>query len=44
MALVNSSATKVNSYSYDPYGIQLSATQRGVANPWRYASGFFDPR
>ncbi|MDP9796782.1 YD repeat-containing protein [Catenuloplanes nepalensis] len=44
VALVNSSATKVNSYSYDPYGIQLSATQRGVANPWRYASGFFDPR
>jgi RHS repeat-associated protein len=41
VGLVNGSATKVNSYSYDPYGKQLSATQQ-VANPWRYAAGFFD--
>jgi hypothetical protein len=41
VALVNSSASKVNSYSYDPYGVQLSASQQ-IANPWRYASGYYD--
>jgi RHS repeat-associated protein len=41
VGLVNGSATKVNSYSYDPYGVQLSASQQ-VANPWRYASGYYD--
>ena len=41
VGLVNGSATKVNSYSYDPYGSQLSASQQ-VANPWRYASGSYD--
>ncbi|WP_431944004.1 RHS repeat-associated core domain-containing protein [Micromonospora marina] len=41
VGVVNGSATKVNSYSYDPYGIQLSASQR-VSNPWRYAAGQFD--
>ena len=41
IGLVNSSATKVNSYSYDPSGVQLSASET-VANPWRYASGLFD--
>lgn len=38
---VNTTATKVNSYSYDPYGKQLSATET-IANPWRYASGYYD--
>jgi RHS repeat-associated protein len=41
VGLVNSSGSKVNAYSYDPYGVQLSATE-AVANPWRYVSGFFD--
>jgi RHS repeat-associated protein len=41
VGLLNGSATKVNSYSYDPYGKQLSAAQQ-VANPWRYAGGFYD--
>ncbi|MCG5472889.1 DUF6531 domain-containing protein [Micromonospora sp. LAH09] len=41
VGLVNSSATKVNSYSYDPYGVQLSASQQ-IANPWRYVSGHYD--
>jgi RHS repeat-associated protein len=41
VGLVNSSGSKVNSYSYDPYGMQLSATGT-VANPWRYAGGQFD--
>lgn len=41
MGLVNGSATKVNSYSYDPYGVQLSASQQ-IANPWRYAFGMYD--
>ncbi|MFI7591238.1 RHS repeat-associated core domain-containing protein [Micromonospora sp. NPDC049359] len=41
VGLVNGSAAKVNSYSYDPYGIQLSASQQ-VSNPWRYASGHLD--
>jgi RHS repeat-associated protein len=41
VGLVNDSATKVNSYSYDPYGVQLSASQQ-IANPWRYASGHLD--
>jgi len=41
VGLVNDAATKVDSYSYDPYGKQLSATQQ-IANPWRYASGHYD--
>ncbi|MFI5934130.1 RHS repeat-associated core domain-containing protein [Actinoplanes sp. NPDC051494] len=41
VGLVNSTATKVNSYSYDAYGVQLSATQQ-ISNPWRYASGYYD--
>ncbi|WP_436521562.1 RHS repeat-associated core domain-containing protein [Actinoplanes sp. HUAS TT8] len=41
VALVDTSATKVNSYTYDPYGVPLSASQQ-VANPWRYVSGFYD--
>ncbi|HWG98468.1 MAG TPA: RHS repeat-associated core domain-containing protein [Pilimelia sp.] len=41
VGLVNTAANKVNIYSYDPYGIQLSATQQ-IANPWRYASGHYD--
>ena len=40
MGLINSSGVKVNSYSYDPYGKQMSITQT-VSNPWRYASGFY---
>jgi RHS repeat-associated protein len=41
VGLVNASGSKVNSYSYDPYGTQLSASGT-VANPWRYASGQLD--
>ncbi|MEU4618519.1 RHS repeat-associated core domain-containing protein [Actinoplanes sp. NPDC023801] len=41
VGLVNTSGAKVNSYSYDPYGNQLSASQQ-IHNPWRYASGFYD--
>ncbi len=41
VGVVNSSATKVNSYSYDPYGKQTAASQQ-IANPWRYASGYYD--
>lgn len=41
VSLVNGSAVQVNSYSYDPYGVALSASQQ-VANPWRYAAGYFD--
>jgi hypothetical protein len=41
VGLVNTHASKVNSYSYDPYGKQLTATG-AVVNPWRYASGYYD--
>jgi RHS repeat-associated protein len=41
VGLVNSSGSKVNSYSYDPYGKQLSATE-AVPNPWRFVGGLFD--
>jgi RHS repeat-associated protein len=41
VGLVNGSAQKVNSYSYDPYGLPLLVSQQ-VANPWRYAAGFYD--
>ena len=41
VGLVNSSGAKVNSYSYDPYGVQLQATEAS-ANPWRYAGGYTD--
>ncbi|MEU4427180.1 RHS repeat-associated core domain-containing protein [Actinoplanes sp. NPDC024001] len=41
VGVVNTSGAKVNSYSYDPYGNQLSASQQ-IHNPWRYAGGFFD--
>jgi RHS repeat-associated protein len=36
VGLVNDSVIKVNSYSYDPYGIQQ------IADPWRYASAHLD--
>jgi RHS repeat-associated protein len=41
IGLVDTTGTKVNSYSYDPYGEQLTATE-GISNPWRYAAGQFD--
>jgi RHS repeat-associated protein len=41
VGLVNSSGSKVNTYSYDPYGMQLSATE-AVPNPWRYVGGYYD--
>jgi RHS repeat-associated protein len=41
VGLVNSGGSKVNAYRYDPYGVQLSATE-AVANPWRFAAGYFD--
>ena len=41
IGLVSTAGVKVNSYSYDPYGEQVSVSQ-SVANPWRYASGQYD--
>jgi RHS repeat-associated protein len=41
VGLVNGSGAKVNTYSYDPYGTQLSVTE-AVPNPWRFAGGLFD--
>ena len=39
--LVNATATKVNSYSYDPYGISRAKTE-GVTNPFEYTGGQLD--
>jgi RHS repeat-associated protein len=41
VGLVNTTGAKVNTYRYDPYGMQLSASET-VPNPWRYASGYHD--
>ena len=43
--LAANSAGLEGSYSYDPYGKQLSAEptdERSAFNPWRYAGGYYD--
>lgn len=43
IGLADSSGTKVDSYSYDPYGNLISpASAAQIANPWRYNAGYFD--
>jgi RHS repeat-associated protein len=37
----DSNGTLVSTYQYDPYGNLLSSTG-SVANPWRFAGGYFD--
>jgi len=41
VGLVNSAGTRVNSYSYDPYGISRAKIE-GAANPFEYTGGQFD--
>jgi RHS repeat-associated protein len=41
VGLVNSSGVKVNSYSYDPYGISRAKSEQ-VANPFEYTGGYLD--
>jgi RHS repeat-associated protein len=41
VGLANSSGTVVNTYSYDPYGIILSQTER-VAQPYKFAGVYYD--
>ncbi|MEX2292083.1 MAG: RHS repeat-associated core domain-containing protein [Mycobacteriales bacterium] len=41
VGLVNSSGSKVNSYSYDPYGINRAKTEQ-VPNPFEYTGGYLD--
>jgi RHS repeat-associated protein len=42
-ALINNSGTKVQSYSYDPYGATSADISGGPANPWRFAGTYQDP-
>jgi RHS repeat-associated protein len=41
VGLTDSNGTLVSTYQYDPYGNLLSSTG-SVANPWRFAGGYFD--
>jgi len=41
MGLTDSNGTLVSTYAYDPYG-NLTSSSGTVANPWRYAGGYFD--
>ncbi|MCW2666528.1 MAG: repeat protein [Frankiales bacterium] len=41
VGLVNISGQKINSYSYDPYGISRSKTET-LANPFQYTGGHLD--
>jgi len=41
VGLVNNAGGKIDSYSYDPYGVARS-TSETVANPWRYTGGYLD--
>jgi RHS repeat-associated protein len=41
IALVNSSGTAHNTYSYDPYG-QSRSKNETVFNPWQYIGGYLD--
>jgi RHS repeat-associated protein len=43
VALTDASGAVVNRYAYDPYGNPIaSATTEAVANPWRFAGGYYD--
>ncbi len=39
--LTDSNSTLVSTYAYDPYG-NLTSSTGSVANPWRFAGGYFD--
>jgi RHS repeat-associated protein len=39
--LTDSNGTLVSTYQYDPYG-NLTSSTGSVANPWRFAGGYFD--
>ncbi len=41
IALVSTTGVKVNSYSYDPYGISRSKAE-AIVNPWQYTAGYLD--
>jgi RHS repeat-associated protein len=41
VGLTDASGNQVASYTYEPYGKQTSA-EPAVANPWRFAAGYFD--
>ena len=42
IGLVNNQGTLKETYTYEPYGQQVSAETSGDPNPWRYASGYYD--
>ncbi len=39
--MTDSNGTLVSTYAYDPYG-NLTSSTGSVANPWRFAGGYFD--
>jgi RHS repeat-associated protein len=41
IALIDTSGTVANTYSYDPWGV-ITATTGTVTNPYRYAGGYYD--
>lgn len=41
LGLTDSNGTLVSTYAYDPYG-NLTSSTGSVANPWRFAGGYFD--
>ncbi len=41
VGLTDSNGTLVSTYAYDPYG-NLTSSTGSVANPWRFAGGYFD--
>ncbi len=41
VGLTDSNGTLVSTYQYDPYG-NLTSSTGSVANPWRFAGGYFD--
>jgi len=41
VGLTDSNGTLVSTYQYDPYG-NLTSSTGSVANPWRFAAGYFD--
>lgn len=42
VALVDTSATVQDTYSYDPYGNVTPGGGNSVANPWQYTGGYYD--
>ncbi len=41
VGLTDSNGTLVSTYQYDPYG-NLTSSSGTVANPWRFAGGYYD--